>query len=124
MITPDCLRAVRLSRKLSIEAVAGQAGYAPDTVWRMEQGRAVRWQVLVDVAVALGERLNTAGHQRCTVRQCKRRHLCPFCPLKQDQEALPQSSRPERLALVGLPPMLLGSQAGQLGRLQQARLDL
>ncbi len=54
MITPECLRSVRQARGLSIEAVAEKAGYAPGTVWRLEQGRAVRWQVLVDVAVALG----------------------------------------------------------------------
>lgn len=54
MITPECLRSVRQARGLSIEAVAELAGYAPGTVWRLEQGRAVRWQVLVDVALALG----------------------------------------------------------------------
>lgn len=54
MITPQCLQRVRLAKKLSLQEVAERSGYAQGTVWRMEQGQAVRWQVMVDVAVALG----------------------------------------------------------------------
>lgn len=47
----------------SLEALAERTGYARGTIWRMEQGDAVRWQVVEDVRKALASLGRTAGQQ-------------------------------------------------------------